>query len=180
MNRITRGFIPGRRWRRILVVAALVAGAGFAAVPSQVANADSSICADANVAAFGPDVCVFTDTMSQAAIQKDLDSIATQQVPNQFGTQRYAIFFEPGTYGSAADPLVFTIGYYTGVAGLGLNPGGVVINGAIDSLNQRDGQLCRVHPDLGDVVQRRGLPVSPHSRRAVPRPPRRVDRWFGR
>ena len=72
--------------------------------------------------------------MSQAAIQKPLDSIATQQVPNQFGTQRYAIFFEPGTYGSAADPLVFTIGYYTSVAGLGLNPGGVVINGAIDSL----------------------------------------------
>jgi hypothetical protein len=142
MNRITRGSIPGRRWRRILVAAALVAGAGFAAVPSQVANAESSICPDANVAAFGPDVCVFTDTMSQAAIQKDLDSIATQQVPNQFGTQRYAIFFEPGTYGSAADPLVFTIGYYTGVAGLGLNPGGVVINGAIDSLNQCSGGSC--------------------------------------
>ena len=140
MNRITRGSIP--RWRWILVAAALVAGAGFAAVPSQVANADSSICPDANVAAFGPDVCVFTDTMSQAAIQKDLDSIATQQVPNQFGTQRYAIFFEPGTYGSAADPLVFTIGYYTSVAGLGLNPGGVVINGAIDSVNQCSGGSC--------------------------------------
>jgi hypothetical protein len=142
MNRITRGSIPRRRWRRILVAAALVAGAGFAAVPSLVANADSSICPDANVAAFGPDVCVFTDTMSQAAIQKDLDSIATQQVPNQFGTQRYAIFFEPGTYGSAADPLVFTIGYYTSVAGLGLSPGGVVINGAIDSLNQCSGGSC--------------------------------------
>src|ERR1700761_7812127 len=142
MNRITRGSISRWRWRRILVAAALVAGAGFAAVPSQVANADSSICPDANVAAFGPDVCVFTDTMSQAAIQKDLDSIATQQVPNQFGTQRYAIFFEPGTYGSAADPLVFTIGYYTSVAGLGLNPGGVVINGAIDSVNQCSGGSC--------------------------------------
>jgi hypothetical protein len=142
MNRITRGSISHWRWRRILVAAALVAGAGFAAVPSQAANADSSICPDANVAAFGPDVCVFTDTMSQAAIQKDLDSIATQQVPNQFGTQRYAIFFEPGTYGSAADPLVFTIGYYTSVAGLGLNPGGVVINGAIDSVNQCSGGSC--------------------------------------
>jgi hypothetical protein len=142
MNRITRGSISRWRWRRILVAAALVAGAGFAAVPSQAANADSSICPDANVAAFGPDVCVFTDTMSQAAIQKDLDSIATQQVPNQFGTQRYAIFFEPGTYGSAADPLVFTIGYYTSVAGLGLNPGGVVINGAIDSVNQCSGGSC--------------------------------------
>src|SRR6201986_2335364 len=142
MNRITRGSISRWRWRRILVAAALVAGGGFAAVPSQVANADSSICPDANVAVFGPDVCVFTDTMSQAAIQKDLDSIATQQVPNQFGTQRYPIFFGPGPYGSAADPLVFTIGYYTGVAGLGLNPGGVVINGAIDSVNQCSGGSC--------------------------------------
>jgi hypothetical protein len=81
MNRITRGFIPRRRWRRILAAAALVAGVGFAAVPSHAAAAASSICPDANVAAFGPNVCVFTDTMSQAAIQKDLDSIATQQVP---------------------------------------------------------------------------------------------------
>lgn len=34
-----------------------------------------------------------------------MDSIATQQVSNQFGTQRYALLFEPGTYGSASDPL---------------------------------------------------------------------------
>jgi hypothetical protein len=136
MNSITRGFTA--RWRRrpVLAAAALVAGAGLAVVPSQAANAAPSICPDANVATFGPNVCVFTDTMSQAAIQADLDNIANQQVPNQFGTQRYAILFQPGTYGSAANPLVFTIGYYTSVAGLGLNPGGVVINGAIDSFNQ--------------------------------------------
>ena len=30
----------------------------------------------ANVAAFGPNVCVFNDAMSQATIQADLDSIA--------------------------------------------------------------------------------------------------------
>ena len=132
------------RWLRrpVMVVAALAAGLGFAAAPSQLAEADSSICPGANVAAFGPNVCVFNDTMSQAAIQTDLNNISTQQVPNQFGTQRYAIFFEPGTYGSTTDPLVFTVGYYTSVAGLGLNPGGVVINGAIDSLNQCSGGSC--------------------------------------
>src|SRR5215468_8506177 len=137
MNRITRGFIPRRRWRRILVAAALVAGAGFAAVPSQAAQADSSICPDANVAAFGPNVCVFTDTMSQAAIQHDLDSIATKQVPvgSQFDSDRYSVFFEPGTYGSAASPLVFQVGYYTQVAGLGVLPSDTVVNGAIDVFN---------------------------------------------
>ena len=137
MNRITRGFIPRWRWRQILAAAALVAGVGFAAVPSQAATAASSICPDANVAAFGPNVCVFTDTMSQAAIQKDLDSIATQQVPvaSQFSSQRYAVLFRPGTYGSAATPLVFQVGYYTQVAGLGAMPQDTVVNGAIDVFN---------------------------------------------
>ena len=74
--------------------------------------------------------------MSQAAIQSTLNSVATQQVPNQFGTQRYAIFFEPGTYGSADDPLIFQVGYYTQVAGLGARPGDVTINGAVDVFNQ--------------------------------------------
>ena len=137
MNRITRGFILRWRWRRILAAAALVAGVGFAAVPSPAATAASSICPDANVAAFGPNVCVFTDTMSQAAIQKDLDSIATQQVPvaSQFNSQRYAVEFRPGTYGSAGNPLVFQVGYYTQVAGLGAMPQDTVINGAIDVFN---------------------------------------------
>jgi hypothetical protein len=137
MNRITRGFIPRQRWHRILAAAALVAGVGFAAVPSQAASAASSICPDANVAAFGPNVCVFADTMSQAAIQKDLDSIATQQVPvaSQFDSQRYAVLFRPGTYGSADNPLVFQVGYYTQVAGLGAMPQDTVVNGAIDVFN---------------------------------------------
>jgi hypothetical protein len=125
-----------------MVVAALVAAAGFAAAPSQVAKADASICPGANAAAFGPNVCVFNDTMSQASIQADLDNISTQQVPNQFGTQRYAIFFEPGTYGSSTDPLIFQVGYYTSVAGLGLNPGDVVINGQINVYNQCFGTNC--------------------------------------
>ena len=66
----------------------------------------------------------------------ELDTISTQQVPNQFGTQRYSIFFEPGTYGSAADPLDFQLGFYKQVAGLGAEPGDVVINGAINVFNQ--------------------------------------------
>jgi hypothetical protein len=84
----------------------------------------------------GPNVIVFNPSMSQASIQTKLNQIATQQVPNQFGTQRYSILFEPGTYGSASDPLAFQVGFYTQVAGLGANPGDVTINGAIDVFNQ--------------------------------------------
>ena len=84
----------------------------------------------------GPNVIVLDPGMPQATIQQTLDTIATQQVPNQFGSQRYAILFEPGMYGSPTDPLVFQVGYYTEVAGLGAEPGDVVINGAIDVFNQ--------------------------------------------
>ena len=85
--------------------------------------------------AFGPNVIVFNPSMPQTEIQSELDAIATQQVPSQFGTGRYAIFFEPGTYGSPSDPLTFEVGYYTQVAGLGAQPGDVTIDGAIDVFN---------------------------------------------
>ncbi len=85
---------------------------------------------------FGPNVYVFTPSMPQSQIQATVNAIAAQQISNQFGTQRYALLFEPGTYGSAADPLSFQVGYYTEVAGLGAAPGDVTINGTIDVYNQ--------------------------------------------
>ncbi len=132
----------------LCAAAALIAGAGLAAIPAATAaastaavvrpaQAPSSLCPGANATSFGPNVCVFSDTMSQATIQTDLNNIASQQVPveSQFSSQRYAIFFLPGTYGSAADPLVFQVGYYTEVAGLGALPQDTVVNGAIDVFN---------------------------------------------
>jgi hypothetical protein len=125
-----------------LAVAALAAPASAAAAASSssssaAAAAAASPCPDAVTTTFGPDVCVFTPAMSQSAIQADLDAIATQQVPvaSQFDSNRYSVFFEPGTYGSAASPLVFQVGYYTQVAGLGALPSDTVVNGAIDVFN---------------------------------------------
>ena len=86
----------------------------------------------------GPNVYVFTPSTPQSQIQSTVNSIASQQLSNQFGTQRYALLFEPGTYGTAADPLNFQVGYYTQVAGLGATPGDVVINGSVDVYNQCD------------------------------------------
>ena len=139
MNKI----ISSRAARRALAaVAAVVVGGWIAAGPALPASAAPAAVTAGAVAPsttggpFGPNVYVFTPSMSQASIQSTLDSIASQQVSNQFGAQRYAVFFEPGTYGSTADPLTFQVGYYTAVAGLGLNPGDVVINGSIDVYNQ--------------------------------------------
>jgi hypothetical protein len=136
--------LTGRWLRRpAVLLAALAACAGFAVAPASAATARpvappaSSMCPGADVSPFGPNVCVFNDSMSQATIQNDLNNISAQQVPvaSQFDSQRYAIFFEPGTYGSAAEPLVFQVGYYTEVAGLGYMPQDTVINGAIDVFN---------------------------------------------
>ena len=85
---------------------------------------------------FGTNVLIFDPSMSTATIQAVVDAIAAQQVSNQFGPQRYALLFKPGTYGSTAAPLNFDLGYYTAVAGLGLSPNDVVINGSINVRNQ--------------------------------------------
>jgi hypothetical protein len=91
---------------------------------------------------FGPNVLVFDPSMPTSQIQAAVDAIAAQQISNQFGAQRYALLFKPGTYGSATTPLTFQVGYYTSVAGLGLSPTDVVINGHVDVYNQCDSGGC--------------------------------------
>ena len=125
---------------------AVLGAAGLSAVPAWAApvRAASAAAAAAVTPAvrvagqpdFGPNVYVFSPSMPQSQIQATVNSIATQQIPNQFGTQRYTLLFEPGTYGSAANPLTFQVGYYTEVAGLGSSPDDVTINGTIDVYNQ--------------------------------------------
>jgi len=42
---------------------------------------------------FGPNVYIFNPSMSLSDIQATVNQIAAQQVPNEFGTQRYALLF---------------------------------------------------------------------------------------
>ncbi|MEV0562935.1 ricin-type beta-trefoil lectin domain protein [Dactylosporangium sp. NPDC050588] len=74
----------------------------------------------------GPNVSVFDSSMSQATIQNRLNTVFNQQVTNQFGDARFALLFKPGTYNVNAN-----VGFFTQVAGLGLSPDSVVINGAV-------------------------------------------------
>ncbi|HMG63466.1 MAG TPA: glycosyl hydrolase family 28-related protein, partial [Streptosporangiaceae bacterium] len=132
----------------LMAVSAVWAAGGGAAAAATAAARPAAVHAAAPAAAvkpavtpsggpaLGPNVYIFTPDMPQSQIQATVDAIAAQQVPNQFGTQRYALLFEPGTYGSAADPLMFQVGYYTEVAGLGAEPGDVTINGSVDVYNQ--------------------------------------------
>ena len=106
------------------------------ATTSGIATALAAPSASSSQPNFGPSVYIFNPSMPQSEIQTTVDAVANQQVSNQFGTQRYALLFEPGTYGSSTSPLNFQVGYYTAVAGLGLSPNDVVINGSIYVRNQ--------------------------------------------
>jgi F5/8 type C domain len=77
---------------------------------------------------FGPNVKIFDPSMSSSTIQSALDSVFAQQEKNQFGTQRNALLFKPGTYSVQAN-----IGFNTQIAGLGLSPDDVQINGYVTS-----------------------------------------------
>jgi hypothetical protein len=125
-----------RRRHRVLSAAAAIVAAAAASLFGVGATAVASPAAAASQPDFGPNVYVISPSMPLSQIQATVNTIASQQVSNQFGTQRYALLFEPGTYGSAADPLFVQVGYYTEVAGLGASPSDVVINGAVNSTNQ--------------------------------------------
>jgi hypothetical protein len=121
-----------KRVSAIAVALLALAGTGSATASRSAAAAPS----------FGPNVLIFDPSMSTSDIQAQVDAIASQQISNQFGTQRYALLFKPGTYGSAAHPLNFQVGYYTAVAGLGRSPSDVVINGSVYVRNQCDAGGC--------------------------------------
>src|SRR5215468_626359 len=128
---------PGPRFALLSLVAAmLIAAVCVPAVLRKPAAAHAAQSASSSQTNFGPNVYIFNPTMPQSEIQAKVDAIANQQVSNQFGTQRYALLFEPGTYGSSSSPLNFQVGYYTAVAGLGLSPNDVVINGSVYVRNQ--------------------------------------------
>src|SRR4051794_33666467 len=84
----------------------------------------------------GGHVLVFDPSMPTAQIQAAVDEITAQQVDNEMGSQRWALLFEPGTYGSAAHPLIVQVGYYTEDARLGASPKDVTINGHVDVDNR--------------------------------------------
>lgn len=77
---------------------------------------------------FGPNVAIFDPSMSASTIQSQINSIFSTQQNNQFGTQRNAILFKPGSY-----TLDIPVGFYTQVLGLGALPDQVSITGQVHS-----------------------------------------------
>jgi hypothetical protein len=91
------------KFRGVLVAGAIVVAACAAATPA-VADVPTA-------PKFGSSVHIFNPGMDQNVIQAEVNKISTAQVHNEFGSRRDAILFEPGTYGSADNPLIFQVGY---------------------------------------------------------------------
>jgi hypothetical protein len=125
---------PIRRRLSRLLRSAIAVAVGLLAMTAGAAPA--SLSAASTAPDFGPNVKILDPSMSTSEIQTVVDGIASEQISSQFGTGRYAVLFKPGTYGSAAGPLNFQVGYYTDVAGLGSSPNDVTVNGTIDVYNQ--------------------------------------------
>jgi len=120
------GLISSRR--RVVGIAVAVGAATLGVLaPTQAAFAAPA----PSATGLGPNVVVFSPDMPQVDVQAKVDSIYAQQVDNEMGTERYALLFKPGTYGSVQKPLDIKVGYYTEVDGLGQDPSGVTINGGV-------------------------------------------------
>jgi len=113
--------------RLVLLLVALVLGASAGG---------STASATTPAPDFGPNVIVFDPSTPIAQIQATVNAIHAQQVDAEMGTNRYALLFKPGTYGTVAQPLQMKVGYYTEVAGLGASPADVTINGKIEVYNR--------------------------------------------
>ena len=71
---------------------------------------------------FGPNVMVFSPSMSRASIQQQIDKVYALQQHNEFGPERNALLFLPGDY-----KVDVPVGFYTEVVGLGATPDAVHI-----------------------------------------------------
>ncbi|WP_238881612.1 discoidin domain-containing protein [Clostridium sp. YIM B02551] len=92
---------------------------------SDIATSYITIGSSSNVD-FGPNVKIFDPSMSSASIQSTVDTIFNQMQSNQFGSERYALLFKPGSYNANVN-----VGFYTSVYGLGQMPDDVSITGAV-------------------------------------------------
>ncbi|MFC3688560.1 adenylyl cyclase [Aquipuribacter hungaricus] len=115
---------------------ALAAGVALTLVSAATATAAPAPSASATDPDLGPGTTVFDPSMPVSEIQATVDAIHAKQVSAEMGSDRYALLFEPGVYGTDEEPLQIKVGYYTEVVGLGADTGDVTINGAVEVYNQ--------------------------------------------
>ena len=122
---------------------------------------------------FGENVLVFDDSMELDSIKLTLDALHEQQKYSEFGSERYALLFKPGTYN-----LDVTVDYYVHALGLGRYPADVTINGAVQSITTtnnnkvttmfwRGAENFKVVPPKGEMIYWAVSQAAPYRRMHV-------------
>src|ERR1700733_10703888 len=115
--------MSGRRVLRLLARLGFTAGLLVAAPPALAAKGAKPVLGPPE---FGPNVLIFNPSMPSQLIQKQIDAVYAIQQYNEFGSQRNALLFLPGSY--AVD---VPVGFYTEVIGLGASPDATRIAGNV-------------------------------------------------
>lgn len=110
---------------------------------------------------FGPNVKIFEPSMSSSAIQTVCDTVFNQMQYNEFGSERYALLFKPGSY-----HVNVNVGFYTQAAGLGQRPDDVIITGSVRSEADWNGgnatmNFWRMVENLADIPTYSANPLAP-------------------
>jgi hypothetical protein len=130
--------VPSTRTVNAIGIMSGLSNSAVASATYTIGGTQTGCPTQSDVPNFGPNVRIFDPGMSSATIQSQLDADFNAQkdtLTAQMANRRVAHLFKPGAYSVHDD-----VGYYTSVAGLGQNPGDVVINGAItvDAFNASD------------------------------------------
>src|ERR1700720_3011249 len=110
--------MSGNRALRLLPRLGFAAGLLALAVPALAAKGAKP--------AFGPNVLIFNPSMTSQSIQKQVGAVYATQEHNEFGPQRNALMFLPGSYS-----VDLPVGFYTEVIGLGASPDATRILGNV-------------------------------------------------
>ncbi len=140
----------------LVVAAATTAFGGAAEAAEQAQAAQPGGSRDPDL---GPNVFIFDPAMPAAAMQAQLKTIFREQERAHFTDRRYAVLFKPGRY-----KLDVNVGFFTQVAGLGLLPGYVSIDGHVHAEADWNGGKALVN--FWRAVENMTV-----------RPPDRTDRW---
>lgn len=98
----------------------------FGVIKMQPGSGGKTDITDYHEALFGENVYVFSPEDDPAEVKQILEELYDRQETNQFGDERYAIYFMPGEYDEAIQP---EVGFYTQVSGLGILPTDTKIQG---------------------------------------------------
>ncbi len=107
-----------KHWKAGLFDTAVLAAVLIGIVGMEMYGKESRI-ADHHTDLFGENVYLFTPEDDPEEVNAILDEIYDVQEENQFGEERYAIYFMPGVYDESIE---VNVGYYMQVAGLGEFP----------------------------------------------------------